>query len=214
MCDSAECFYVIDPFLDSKLHLCTQIESADFWNHRQKKTSGQGNSCEHIKWLLVNKVQMQTDSRRISSHWRNSSRQGARKKKKKELAGNAAERLSGVVYSDFPEVWSEMQQDTKGGEKGRCSWRTETLREAIKKRNVGKMRELKQTARQAETAGRERRTDRINNTDSITEVWSCPVLMREKKKAMQRVTWFAKEFRLRFKEQNCWYKERVNLLRA
>lgn len=39
-------------------------------------------------------------------------------KKKKKLAGNAAERLSGVMHSEFPESCSEMQQDKRGGENG------------------------------------------------------------------------------------------------
>lgn len=45
-----------------------------------------------------------------------------RSKKKKKLAGNAAERLSGVMRSDFPGSCSEMQQDKRGGgENERCS---------------------------------------------------------------------------------------------
>lgn len=39
-----------------------------------------------------------------------------REQEKKKLAGDAAERLSGVMHSDFPESCSEMQQDKEGGE--------------------------------------------------------------------------------------------------
>lgn len=81
-CDSDEYFYVID---DSWI-LCStsahKFNLCSFTIIAKKKKNG------HIKWLLVNKVQIQTDSSRISSHQFNSSRQGAKKGWQETLLSN------------------------------------------------------------------------------------------------------------------------------